>query len=144
MVSKNPFERPVQRANEKPVAPKEQPSYYDPEEDPLKGEVDGLLAARKYRNIARVYDPKTKTFQKSHSDEYPEEEVWRIPFPNGLGHPQDGHFAVSANVLNKDGRPIGGGWVESFENEYDAQRCAYILNRMDSSYEARVASNKGW
>ncbi|MDQ7814991.1 MAG: hypothetical protein RDU25_04285 [Patescibacteria group bacterium] len=134
-----PFEFPIDQV---PSAV-EQPTSYDPEEDPLKNEVSGILDAYRHKKFARLFNPKTKMFEKP-DDADAAEEIFRIRYPNGLGHPQKGNFAVVATALDEHGRNIGGGWVESFETEYEAERCAYIIRKINPDHEPEVASNKDW
>jgi len=121
----------------------ESPVEYDPKTDPLKSEVDGILAAYRHKKGERVFNPKTKMFEKPEED-YPNEEISRIRYPNGLHHPQYGNFAVTATFLDDSRKFYGGGWVESFEDKYDAERCAYIIRTIDTGHNPEVVSNKDW
>lgn len=113
------------------------------DEDPLKAETEGILNSFRHKKFSRLFNPKTKTFEKP-NDVDVAEEIFNIRYPKGLGHPQVGHFAVLANALDESGSHVGGGWVESFENEYDAERCSYIIRRIDPRHKPEVVSNKDW
>ena len=129
---------PVQETNREDMR-----NLYDPAEDPLKKDVASIIDSFRHRRFARLFNPKTKMFEKP-ADKDIGEEIFRIRYPNGLGHPQKGHFAVEANMVNENDRVIGGGWVESFETKYDAERCAYIIRQMNPKHDPSVVSNEDW
>jgi hypothetical protein len=119
--------------------------YYDADEDPLKAEVDRLIALGRARRFRRVLDVKTSVFKKPESEEDDHDILRGFVFPHELGHPQDGNFMVVANFVNRDDQVTGGGWVASFEKKYDAERCVHILRCINPVYEARIeaSSNEG-
>lgn len=128
-----------------PPQPESEPVFmYDLEDDPLKAEVLRILATSKAQKFRREMNPKTRMFEKPKEkaptgDPYRDEEILSIKYPGGLGHPQAGHFSVGAVSLDKNGRDIGGGWVESFEDRLGAERCAYIIRRINPDHEPVVS-----
>jgi len=50
-----------------------------------------------------------------------ENMILRMKYQGGLGSPQKGKFMVMATFLDMNGKPKGGGWIESFNSEGDAK-----------------------
>lgn len=134
----NPFLDMEKRQNIISKPEVERGDAYDPDSDPLKSVVEGMIRSARLKKMRRKLDPKSKIFQK------PAEErnyfcTWDVMrFPNGIEDPQGGKYQVGASDTDETGKWLGGGWVRSFDTEYDAERCAYILNKIDTGYGARV------
>jgi hypothetical protein len=128
---------------EPPRAESESDFDYDPAADPLRVVVNGILHEAKTKKFRRVKNPRTMLFEKPKEaeptgDPYQDAEIARIKYPGGLGHPQKGHFSVGAIFLDASGHDIGGGWVESFEDRLGAERCAYIIRRINPAHEPTI------
>lgn len=134
-------------SNMPPIAPspeKESDLQYDPDQDLLKEKVTQIIQNARRKKMERVWNSGSKKFQRPVRS-YSYEPLWEVPYPNAFDHPQKGHFAVTANFIDDASDQLsGGGWVASFENQYDAERCAYIVRKIDLRHEPKVESNEDW
>ncbi|MDD5438036.1 MAG: hypothetical protein PHC70_02740 [Patescibacteria group bacterium] len=113
------------------------------DDDPLKSQTEAIISAFKFKKFDRFLNPETRMFEKP-DEEWIKDEIFNIRYPNALGHPQKGHFAVVADSVNPIGKVTGFGWVESFEDKYDAERCAYIIRRINPAHNPAVVDNSEW
>ena len=64
--------------------------------------------------------------------------ILRRKYRGGLGSPQRGKFMVMATFLDMNGKPKGGGWVESFNSEENAQNCVQEINDINPDHEPKI------
>ncbi|MBI4427050.1 MAG: hypothetical protein HY569_01010 [Candidatus Magasanikbacteria bacterium] len=68
--------------------------------------------------------------------------ILRKKYRGGLGSPQKGQFMVMATFLDMEGKPKGGGWVESFDSKKDAEDCVQEINGINTSHEPKICPVK--
>lgn len=65
-------------------------------------------------------------------------DIFNQSYEGGLGQPQAGKFSVWASKLDAEGNEIGGGWVESFESEEEAEQCRAKIEEINPQHAPKI------
>jgi hypothetical protein len=69
------------------------------------------------------------------------EDIFNKSYEGGLGGPQEGKYIVIATKLSVDGKEIGGGWVESFNELWQAEKCKEEIEKINLNHEPKIEEN---
>jgi hypothetical protein len=82
----------------------------------------------------------TKTMENSFEKPIMEEaeDIFNKSYEGGLGDPQEGKYIVTATKLSADGKEIGGGWVESFDDFGLAEKCKEEIEKINPNHKPEI------